>query len=128
MVLFKKKRPAKPPYLDRIDEHEHVNVVRLKGKIGRQMVPLIEARIRQNRRKGDGIEKNIIIDYALVTDVDTATVAFHLVRLKEYEGEGFKIGFLNVSDKLRALLNMFQQGEAFRMYDDEIAAIKELNR
>lgn len=117
----------KPVYLDRIDEFKHVDVIRLKGVIDRHIIPLIEDRIQQNRRAGSTIDKNVLIDYALVEDVDTATVAFHLVRLKEYEARGHKIGFLNPSAKLRALLDMFKQAETFFIYPDEAAALRALN-
>ncbi|MBZ0165767.1 MAG: STAS domain-containing protein [Candidatus Omnitrophica bacterium] len=118
---------AKPSYLDRIDELKKVDVIRLKGVMDRSVIPLIEERIQLNRKAGSTIDKNVLIDYALVEDVDTATVAFHLVRLKEYEAKGFKIGFLNPSRKLRHLLDMFKQDEAFQIYATEADALRELN-
>lgn len=93
---------SQPAYLERIDEMEFVDVIRLKGVIDREMIPQIEERIQLNRRAGSTIDKNVLIDYALVEDVDSATVAFHLVRLKEYEARGFKVGFVNPSAKLRS--------------------------
>lgn len=119
---------SKPAYLERIDEMEFVDVIRLKGVIDREMIPQIEERIQLNRRAGSTIDKNVLIDYALVEDVDSATVAFHLVRLKEYEARGFKVGFVNPSAKLRVLLDMFKQDDAFRVFTCEADALRELNR
>jgi len=117
----------KPQYLDRMDELEKVSIVRLKGNIDQQMIPIIEERIQANRKKGSGIEKNVLIDYALVDKVDSAAIAFHLIRLKEYEAKGFKIGFMNASDELMAFLNMFHLSDAFKIYINEEEAINELN-
>jgi anti-anti-sigma factor len=118
----------KPQYLDRIDELEKVSIVRLKGSIDQAMIPVIENRIQANRKAGSIIDKNVIVDYKQVEKVDSAAVAFHLVRLKEYEAKGFKIGFLNPSEELKVFLGMFQLSEAFKIYASEENAINELNQ
>ncbi len=102
-------------------------IIRLKGNIDQTIIPLIEARIQKNRKAGSTIDKNLIIDYSKVNDVDTATIAFHLVRLKEYEVKGFKIGFINISEKLNILLDMFKQNETFKIYPSEQDALDELD-
>ncbi|MBP9854459.1 MAG: STAS domain-containing protein [Candidatus Omnitrophica bacterium] len=120
--------PNKPEYLDKIDELEKVSIVRLKGNIDQQMIPVIQERILANRKKGSKIDKNVLVDYALVEKVDSAAVAFHLIRLKEYEVKGFKIGFMNASDELLAYLNMFRLSAAFKIYSNEKQALAELNK
>src|SRR3989338_1986404 len=67
----KEPKKEQPPYLERIDELEKVSIVRLKGEITREMIPVIEKRIQDNRRLGSKIEKNVIIDFAKVVDVDS---------------------------------------------------------
>lgn len=129
MNPFKKKTTQQPPYLDRIDELDHVRIARLKGNIDQTMVPVIEARIQENRKQeGVKIDKNIIIDYAQVNKIDTAAIAFNLVRLKEIEAAGHKIGFINASDQLKVLLDMFKQSDAFQLYNTEEEAIDALNQ
>lgn len=117
-----------PSYLDRIDELEYLNIVRLKGVIDQSIIPIIDKRIQANRKNGSRIDKNVVIDYAKVEHVDTATVAFHLVRLKEYEDKGFKIGFINALEELKVMLDMFKQSDAFRIFETEAEAIKEFNQ
>lgn len=114
-------------YLDRIDELEKVSIVRLKGNIDQAMIPVIEERIQKNRKAGSVIDKNVLVDYALVQKVDSSAIAFHLVRLKEYESRGFKIGFVNASEELIVFLNMFHLSDAFKIYTNEEEAVKELN-
>src|SRR5205085_8375341 len=88
LELFQKARQrrenTKPPYLDRIDELEKVSIVRLQGKITRDMIPVIEARIKANRRAGGKIDKKVILDFGKVEDVDSATVASHIIHLAEF--------------------------------------------
>ena len=129
MGLHNNKSPEQPPYLESLDELEKVRIARLKGNIDQEMVPIIEQRIEDNRKKeGMIIDKNIIIDYARVDKVDTAAIAFHLVRLKETEAAGKRVGFINVSEQLKAMLDMFKQGATFRIYASEEEAISELNQ
>jgi len=118
----------KPQYLDRIDELEKVSIVRLKGNIDQAMIPVIENRIQSNRKAGSVIDKNVLVDYKQVEKVDSAAVAFHLVRLKEYEAKGFKIGFVNSSEELKVFLSMFHLSDAFKIYTSEEDAINELNQ
>lgn len=126
--LFKKHIKQKPPYLDRIDELEKLSIVRLKGNIDQSMIPTIDSRINENRKAGSKIDKNVILDFLQVEHVDSATIAFHLIRLKEYQEKGFKVGFLNVTQELNTLLDLFKETVTFKIYSNEEEAVKELNR
>lgn len=125
---FFQKQPDLPPYIDKIKDYDYVQIVRLKGDIDKEMIPVIEARIEYNRSQGETSKKNIVVDYTKVTKVDSATVAFHLVRLKELQEAGYKVGFINVKQELRTYIDMFKQDYTFRIYDTEKAAVKELNQ
>jgi len=124
----KNKAGEKPSYLDRIDELDKVSIVRLRGDIDQETVPIIEDRIMANRLSGSKIDKNVLVDYAHTGKIDSAAVAFHLMRLKEYEAKGFKIGFINVSDTLRTYLEMFNLSDTFKIYSNESEAVNELNQ
>ena len=130
MIFFHQKPSEKPPYLDRIEILEYLEIVRMKGEITHDMIPIMEARIQANRKRQGGIriEKNILVDYALVTDVDSATIAFHLVHLKEYDARGRKVGFVNIPDELQTLMEMLKEKTIFKIYDSETDAVKELNK
>jgi len=117
-----------PPYLERVDELERVSIIRLKGEITREIIPIIEARIRDNRRMGSKIEKNVIVDFAKVVDVDSATVAFHVIHLEELHQNGFEMAFINLNQEMEILLRMFKRDAPFKVYLTEAHAITELNR
>ncbi len=126
--LFKKTKKEKPPYLERIDELEKLSIIRLKGLITRDMVPIIEMRIQENRKEGSGIDKNVLVDFALVEDVDSSTIAFHLVHLEEYRARGFKVGFININKEFKDLLDIFKKNDKFKVFANEKEAVKELSR
>lgn len=117
-----------PPYLERIDELPNVSIVRLKGEITRDMIPLIEERIQTNRRMGSKIEKNVLMDFGKVVDVDSATIAFHLIHMEEYHKQGFEVGFINLNEEMRHLIEIFKNSASFKVYPNEAKALEELNK
>ena len=127
--LCSRKKEDKPAYLDRIDELERLQIVRLKGAIDQTVIPAIEKRIHDNRRDESDltIDKNILLDFKNVVHVDSATIAFHIVRLKEYQEHHLKLAFLNVSSEFKGMIEMFHFKETFKIYDSEEQAVGELN-
>ena len=126
--IFKKRQRVKPPYLERIDELPKLDIVRLKGWLDQNMIPVIEARIKENRKMGSIIDKNVVLDFSKVEHVDSALVASHILHLKEYQAKGFKIGLMNITDELKALLDIFKESESFKVFTSEAEAVGELNR
>lgn len=127
--LFKKRQREKPPYLDRIDVFEKLEIVRLKGRLDHEMIPIVEARIKENRAMGSKIEKNVILDFAQVEHVDSALIASHVIHLNEYQEKGFTIAFINVTREWQSLVEIFKKDNGkFKIYASEEEAVKELNR
>ena len=126
--LFDHPKKEKPLYLDRIDELDKLSIVRLKGQIVQSTIPSIEARIQENRRAGSTIDKNVLVDFAKVEDVDSATIAFHLMHLEEFHKKGFEVGFININEEFRNLLDLFKKNEKFKVFVSEAEAVQELNK
>ena len=123
-----KVKKEKPPYLDRIDELEKLDIVRLKGRLDQNTVPLVEARIKENREMGSTISKNVVLDFAKVEHVDSALIASHVLHLKEYQEKGFSIALINVTEELKLLVDVFREKEYFKIFGSEAEAVKALNR
>ena len=126
--LFKKQLKEKPPYLEKIDSFEKLDIVRLKGRLDHEIIPIVESRIKTNRAAGSIIDKNVVLDFARVEHVDSALIATHVIHLKEYQEKGFTIAFLNVTSEWRALVDIFKESKKFKVYVSEDQAIKDLNK
>lgn len=126
--IFKKQHTEKLPYLEKIDSFEKLDIVRLKGRLDHEMIPIVESQIRTNRAAGSTIDKNVILDFAKVDHVDSALIATHVIHLKEYQEKGFTIAFLNVTNEWRALVDIFKENKEFKVYASEDQAIKDLNK
>ena len=126
--FFKKHESTKPPYLERIDQLPKLDIVRLKGGMDQSMIPVAEERIQENRHHGGKIEKNILLDFSKVEHVDSAMIAFHIIHLREYRQKGFDIGFINVTQQLHGLLDIFKDEAIFNVFASETEAVSVLNR
>lgn len=127
LEMFRKRKKEKPPYLDRIDEFPKLDIVRLKGRLDKNMVPVVEERIRENRKLGSKIEKNVVLDFAKVEHVDSALIASHVIHMKEYQEKGFEIAFINVTKEWKVLADIFKGNAKFKIYPTEADAVRELN-
>ncbi len=121
------KHKQKPSYLDRIDELEKLSIVRFKGQITRDTIPTIESQIKEIRTGKAKIDKNLLLDFSQVDDVDSATIAFHLIHLKEFHEKGFEIGLIHINEEMQALLDLFKENRVFKVFPSEAEAIKVLN-
>ena len=125
--FFPSKKYQKPPYLEKIDEFGKLQIVRLKGDMDQSMIPIVEKRIQDNRKNGDTIDHNILLDFKNVGRVDSSAIAFHLIHLKEYQAKTFMIAFINLSKEHLSLLEIFRQDHLFKIYQSEELAVQELN-
>lgn len=126
--FFQRRIKSKPSYIESIDHLEYLDIIRLKGAVDQTVIPVIAKRIQLNRNEGGTIDKNILLDFKNVTNIDSATIAFNVVSLKEYQQKNYKLALVNISEAHRVLLQMFKQSETFAIYDDEKKAIDDLNR
>ncbi len=127
--LFRNHKQEKPIYLERIDEFPSVDIIRLKGRIDQTTIPAVESRIQENRQtEGTVIDKNVVVDFLLVDHVDSATIAFHMIHLREFQEKGFRIGFINVHREMKVFIEMFEAMDAFKIFASEEEALKELNK
>ena len=99
------------PFIASVDERPSVRVIRLKGAIVKDTIPQMEKLREQLCRQKDFERKNIILDAADVTDFDSATVAALLLWMKEMKEESHRLAFINVSEKMKGMAEVFQVEE-----------------
>lgn len=113
-----------PPHLCGWDEFEFVRILRFQGDINRNTIPKI-LEFGDKMYKAGLPVKNIIIDGAKITDIDSATVAAIFVELQKKDR---KIGLINVPAELRSYLEIFHQENKLQIYKSEEEALAVLNR
>ena len=62
----------------------------------------------------------------LESHVDSATVAFHIIQLEEFHKNGFEMGFININEEMKVLLDMFKENVKFQVFASEKEEVKEM--
>lgn len=126
--LLGEKEFEKPPYIHEVEVLLYVRIIRLQGALDQSMIPVIEERVQEDRRRGGKINHNMLLDFAKVERIDTATIAYHLVEVQEYQEAHHRIGFINLHPEQHALLGIFNVESKFIVYPSETDAVNDLNR
>jgi len=117
---------AKKGHIGKMEFKDGVAVVRLRGNITFDTISDIHKE-HDIGFKGKKI-KNIMVDFKNVSEIDTAVIVALVDRLKEMrlEWAAGRIGLINLSPKMRFLLEISKTKELFKEYESEIEAIEAL--
>jgi len=125
--LFHDKHHAKG-HIGKIECRDGVTIVRLKGDITFDTLSSIHHE-HIDRFKGADI-KNVLADFKDVVNIDTGVIVALVSRLKEMRsiGKDGRIGLINLSDKMRILLDISKTKDLFIEYRSEDAAVMDLSK
>ena len=121
--IFKNNDGKVMSYVNGIEVEGETAIVRFKGEINASTIPIIKS----NCCKDAKLDKNILIDFKEVTQIDSATLAFLVEIIKELRGKNRKMAMLNVSDKQQKLIEVTKLDGLFDSYNNEDAALSFLN-
>lgn len=118
------------PYILAREEDDIIHV-EMGGVINSETLPqsremvdtIIEAHEIYKRR---GLK--ILVDYKKVVDIDSATIANILERLKEHKKYNHKLAFINISKKFKDLIVLHKLEGTIQFFKTEKEAIKELKK
>jgi len=114
------------PFLERMHEIGKVRIFRFKGDLNQEVIVEI-IKMREELKKGNETEdKNILFDFAKVTDVDTSAVATLLLRMKELQATNHRLAIINATEKFQSMLEIFKVDHQILVFDSEEEALKEL--
>ncbi len=114
----------------KVEEKGDFLILRMEGVINAQTLPQYRGIVDSLMTKYDVANKDnlkFIMDYAAIGDVDSATLANILDRLKNDVRSDHKVAFINVPEKFKSLLTLFKVGDAIRVYDSQEEAERELS-
>ena len=117
-----------PAFIDKIEELERIDIVRLKGPIDMFTIPGLDDLKEKATREKNFLKKDIILDFKHVTHVDGATCAMLVKTLSQLKHEKHRLVLMNVSSKLRNMLDISMIGKMFRIYETEEEALEQLKK
>ncbi|MFT5207932.1 MAG: anti-anti-sigma factor [Candidatus Omnitrophota bacterium] len=104
-----------------LEERDNFYILHMKGAI-------VSSTLGELRHQVDVIAKEhnifnrgglkIIIDYAEVSDVDSATVANVIKRLDRLHDLGHNVAFVNLPEEMKVLIQMYKVESLFQIHTD----------
>ncbi len=113
-----------PPHFDAWVELDYARILRFKGDVNATTLPGILEFWERLEKSGLPV-KNLIMDGAKVSDIDSSTVAAILAEMKKND---HKIGLINVPEELRSYLEILHQSEHLQIFASEKEAVEALNK
>ena len=127
--FFNRKGEESPPaFIDKIEEFEKIDIVRLKGPIDMFTIPGLDGLKDKATREKNFLKKDIILDFKQVTHVDGATCAMLVKTLSQLKHEKHHLVLMNVSSKLRNMMDISMIGKMFKIYETEEEALEQLKK
>lgn len=115
-----------PSFVDKIEDFPHMRILRLKGKLVTSIIPEMTAFFEKPKRGQGELNKNLLIELRKVTEVDSAALA-QLVRiLATLKQKKYRLGFFNVPEKPRAMLEILKLDQVFLIFESETQAFKQV--
>ncbi len=109
---------ALPPFIASMEEEQDCRIVRLKGNLGREVIPSVTDYLKARKSQGgDRIQKHLILDCSMVCHVDSSTVACLATRMREYLERHYEIALVQISDEFDAYLRIACLRHVFQNYE-----------
>ena len=113
-------------YIKEIRTTEDVVIVRLKGKIDSDTIPIIMAN-RSEKYLAHVTENHILFDLKEVKHVDSATLASLILLLHDLKLHHKKLAFVNIPPRIRDYVDIVRLSYYVHEYENEEAALAALN-
>jgi len=119
---------SSPAFIEEIEELEKIDIVRLKGPIDMFTIPWLDDLKDKATKEKNFLKKDIILDFQHVTHVDGATCAMLVQTLSQLKHEKHRLVLMNVSSKLRNMMDISMIGKMFTIYKTEAEALEQLKK
>jgi len=127
--FFRKEGESDPPsFIEKIEERDSVNILRLKGPIDMFTIPEVTKLRKKALEKKNFLAKDVLIDFKNVTHVDGATCAVLVSTVSELKHEKHHLILVNVSKELRNMMDISMIGKLFTIYETEEEALEKIKK
>lgn len=119
----------KPSFI--AQEKDNIIIVRMYGPLNSSTLNESRDQINELIEKHEIFKRSnlrILVDYENVTDVDSATIANILERIKEHEKHNHVIAFINVPEEFKHIVEIHKLENKVHIFKSEKQAIKELSK
>ena len=122
--IFRDSRGRPLPYIKEFKRTGKLTIVRLRGDIDFDTVQIVSRNI-DNEMLGN-FDRNILLDFKEVTNVDSSTLAYLVSLLDRLQNEQRKLGIVNATAELDNYIKIGKIDSIIHRYKDKDTALKEL--
>ena len=123
---MKQKEIALPQWIKAVEERSGLRILRLQGRVDMTAVAVIQ-QFAEKRRMEKGFEyKQLLMDFADVSYIDTSVVAVLLKTMCLYKQAHHKLGIINLGEEPRSMFEIAKVDKLFFFYPSEAEAIQVL--
>ncbi len=119
--MIKKHQDKEIEYIDDTIISDNYLLIRLKGPIDAQTLPLIE---RKSMDEDAFENKHILLNFEKVNHVDTATLATLVKVFHDLKKNDKELGVIHASATLKKYIEILKLGSVVKTFSDEAAALK----
>lgn len=112
------------PYVLEVRDTENLITIRLQGPIDKVTVPVVCVDFRGKLKSY--LDKNILLDFSDVTDVDSATVANLIFLLNQLQQNHRKLGVIHAGSELENFIEIDKVKSLIHVYGSEEEALQDL--
>lgn len=122
--IFKDKRGGPLPCVEEIKRLDRLSIMRLKGDIDFDTVRCASDNIREEMKAS--FDRNILLDFRRVTNVDSSTLAYLISLLGQLQKQHRKLGVINTDDRMDNYLVIERVSSLIHKYNSEEEAVKDM--
>jgi anti-anti-sigma factor len=115
-----------PGFIDDVDEFAHLIMVKLKGDLDYAVVPEVTRFLDRSDSGRQLTKKSVVFDLRKVEKVDTAVVAQLVVVLSKLKERNFKLGLINVPDRLQSMVQILKLDKVLKIFPTKTDAFIEI--
>ena len=125
-AFFRNGNQETPAFVESVDDYPHLKIIKLKGYLDISMIKDMQLFLQNTKKKESRVNKSILLDLEHVADVDSAVIAGFIKILSKLKEKNFRLGFLNIPDSLRSMLQILRLENMFVVFESEKIAFREI--
>jgi anti-anti-sigma regulatory factor len=126
--MFSDNDGAAPKSIVALEDYPSIRIVRLRGPINQDAVSEIEKFRKWVAQHKSFKHKHVLLDFRLVTRVDTAAVAEIIQEVSSLKSKQYKLGAINLPDSVRGLFQVLKVESLIAVYENESKALEDMTQ
>ena len=127
-VFFSNEKGLLPGFIHGIDDFVHVKIIYLKGRLDGSASTAMDYFYKKAQKNPGQLNKDVLLDFRKVDEVDSATVAQLLKILTLLKKNSHRLGLFNVSQRIVHQLEICNLDQVFQVFASKGEALNEVMR